>query len=137
MRNMKKLAVIAFALAATINLSAQKVYVHSGSVYRPHVVYVRPYVGYGFRYNPFYYGGFSYPYYGNSYYYNRPSKLDMHIMDIEHDYSDRIKSVRLDNSLTGHEKKQEIRELRHERKQAVYDAKKNYYKQPYNKNYQN
>ena len=136
MRNMKKLAVIAFALVATINLSAQKGFVHAAPAYRPHMVYARPYIGFGFGYNPFYYGGFGYPYYGytGGGYYNRPSKLDMRIMDIEQDYNDRIKSARLDNSLTGHQRRQEVRELRRERKQAVYDAKRNYYKQPYNNN---
>ncbi len=134
---MKKLAVIAVALIATFNLSAQKGFIRPAPVYRPHVVYARPYVGYGFgfAYNPFYYGGFGYPYGYPGGYYNYPSRLDRHIMDIENDYSDRIKSVRLDKSLTGHERREQIRELRRERSQAVYDAKRNYYKQPYNSNY--
>lgn len=40
-----------------------------------------------------------------------------------------VESVRLDNSLSGHERRQKIRELRRERRDAVYDAKRNYYKQ--------
>ena len=137
---MKKFAVVAFALVATINLSAQKAFVRPVPVYRPHVVYVRPYIGYnyGYGYNPFFYGslGYGYPYYGYpGYYYRHPSKLDRQVMDIENDYSDRIESVRLDNTLTRHEKRQKIRELRHERRDAVDNAKRNYYKQPYNNNY--
>lgn len=140
MRYMKKLAVIAVAIIATIDLSAQKAFVRPAPVYRPHVVYVRPYGGYGFGYNPWFYGslGYGYPYYGYpGYYYRHPSKLDRQIINIEQDFSDRIQSVRLDRSLTGKERRQQIRELRHERRQAVYDAKRNYYKQPYNNNYNN
>ncbi len=158
---MKKLLVILFAVAAVINASAQKrAFVTSRAIVAPRPVYVaprpyyshpyyshpyyshpyysRPYVGFGyglgFGYNPFFYGGIGYPYYGYPGYYNRPPKLDRNIMDIENDYSDRIKSARLDKSLTGHQRRQEIRELRRERKQAVYDAKRNYYKQPYDNN---
>ena len=154
---MKKLLIVLFVVAAVINASAQKrAFVTSRAIVAPRPVYVaphpyyshpyyshpyysRPYAGFGyglgFGYNPFFYGGLGYPYYGSSDYYNRPSKLDMHVMDIEHDYSDRIRSARLDNSLSGHQRRQEIRELKHERKEAIYDAKRNYYRQPYNNNY--
>jgi hypothetical protein len=54
----------------------------------------------------------------------------MQVQDIKNDYSDRIASVKLDNELTGKEKRQKIRELKQERDQAVLDARKNYYKTP-------
>ncbi|HEX5151855.1 MAG TPA: hypothetical protein VFW07_10420 [Parafilimonas sp.] len=53
----------------------------------------------------------------------------MQIQDTENEYSDRISSVRADDSLTGHEKRVKIREFRHECDQAIDDLKKNYYKQ--------
>ena len=75
-------------------------------------------------FGPYYLG---YPYYGYGPTY-RPSKLDIQIMDIKHDFEDRISSVKLDNSLSGKERRQKIRELKKERDDAVDAAKRNYYK---------
>ena len=58
-----------------------------------------------------------------------PTKLEKQVQDIENEYNDRISSVRADDSLTHHERRVKIRELKHERDQAIDDAKKNYYKQ--------
>lgn len=90
-------------------------------------------VGGGF-YSPFYspwgfgwgWGGYPYPYYAAPY---RPSKLDLQVMDIKNDYADRISSVKMDRDLSGRERRQEVRQLKRERDNAVYDAKRNYYKQ--------
>ena len=133
--NMKKISIVLFSVIMAISASAQKVIVHPVVPVRPHVVYY---------YQPFYpyyaypYYGFNYSwYYGHpAYYHYRPTKLDMQIQDIENEYSDRISSVRADDSLTHHERRVKIRGLKHERDQAVDDAKKNYYKQ-YEKQYQN
>jgi hypothetical protein len=72
---------------------------------------------YGGFYDPFY----AYPpgYYGYS---GRPSRLSMKIEDIK------IYSVRQDNTLTGKERRQKVRELKHDRDQAIEDLKSNYYK---------
>lgn len=86
-------------------------------------------LGGGF-YNPyfspfgFYYG---YPYATAPY---QPTKLDIQINDIKNDYADKIESVRLDNSLTGRERREQVRDFRRERDQAVLDARRNYYKTP-------
>lgn len=80
-------------------------------------------------YSPFAWGfgyGYPYPYYAAPY---RPTKLDMQVMDIKNDYADRISSVKMDKDLSGRERRQEVRKLKRERDQAVYDAKRNYYKQ--------
>lgn len=83
--------------------------------------------GYGFGY-PYY--GFGYPYYDYGYnYHAQPSKLDQEIMDIQHDYAQKINSARADDSLTGRERRATIRELKLDRDQAISNAKKNYYKQ--------
>lgn len=71
--------------------------------------------------------GYGYPYGGYGYGY-RPSKLDMEVADIKHEYSDKIASARMDQSLTRKEKRYQVRQLKRERDNAVYDAKKNYYK---------
>ena len=63
------------------------------------------------------------------YHYNRPTKLDRQVQDIENEYADRIKSVKADDSLSHHERREKIRDIKHERDQAISDAKKNYYKQ--------
>lgn len=78
-------------------------------------------------YAPFGWGyGYPYGYYAAPY---RPTKLDMKVMDIKNDYADRISSVKMDKDLSGKERRQEVRQLKRERDQAVYDAKRNYYKE--------
>lgn len=127
---MKKISVVLFSVILALSASAQKVIV------RPHpVVHVGPRVIYYSRpyWNPYWYGGFgfrwNYPYYGRPYYNNHQTKLEKQIQDIEDDYSDRIESVRSDDSLSGHERRVKVRELKRERDDAIYDLKKNYYKQ--------
>ncbi len=130
---MKKISIALFALLITIgSISAQKVVVRPvAPVVTPHIIYYyypRPYLG------PYYYGGlglgyrwmYNYPPY---YYRHHMTKLEQQIQNIEDDYSDRISSVRSDNSLSGHERRQKIRALRQERDQAIDDLKSNYYKQ--------
>jgi hypothetical protein len=74
-----------------------------------------------------------YPYYGYPLFYQpgymyRPSKLDLQVADIRHDFDDRIASVRMDENLRGKERREKIRELRTERNNAIDAAKRNYYK---------
>jgi hypothetical protein len=126
---MKKIAVLMSLVILTLSASAQKVIVRPIPV-RPHVIYyARPYPYY---YNPYFYGGlgFGYTWYNHpAYYYNQPTKMEQQIQDIENDYSDRINSVKADDSLTGHERRVKVRELKRERDRAIDDFKKNYYKQ--------
>ena len=121
---MKKISVIVFALILAVSsASAQKVVVVRpvAPVYYYHPYSWHPYYGLGFNYS-WYYGR-------PVYYHYHLTKMEKQIQDIEDDYSDRIASVRADNSLTRHERRVKIRELRHERDQAIDDLKKNYYKQ--------
>ncbi len=121
---MKKISIVLFSVFLALGASAQKVVVHRPVPVGPRIVYYpRPY------WNPYLYGGFYYPWYGRTVYYDRPTKLDRKVQDIENEYSDRIKSVRADDDLSGSERRAKIRELRHERGQAIDDLKKNYYKQ--------
>ena len=126
---MKKISIVLFSIIMALSASAQKAVVrpivHAGPrvVYYYHPYYWHPY------WHPYYGVGYSW-YYGHpAYYYHHPTRLEKQIEDIENEYSDRINSVRADDSLTGHEKRVKIRELRHERDQAISDAKKDYYKQ--------
>ena len=91
--------------------------------------YVPIYPYYGFGYAPFGYGYGYPPYYGYSHPY-RPSKLDLKIEDIKKDYQDKIYSVKHDKTLTGKERRNEVRNLKLERDEAVADARKNYYHAP-------
>jgi hypothetical protein len=122
---MKTLTIIIFALGLTLSASAQKV-VHMA----PHVVRPRVVVGVGAypfyspwsMYSPFY----AYPpYYG---YYHRPTRLELQVQDIQNDYKDRIWSARHDNGLTRRERRQKVHELKHDRDQAIIQARRDYYK---------
>jgi len=134
---MKKLFLILLTLGVVYGASAQKI--RGGATYysRPRVsvavgAYSPFYPYYGFGYAPFAYGygyGYGNPYYGYNRPY-RPSKLDLKIEDIKKDYQDKIWSVRNDESLSGKEKRKEIRNLKHERDQVVVDERKNYYHAP-------
>lgn len=132
---MKKMMIVLLSLALVSGAYAQRghMVVRGGGGYiapRTTVVvgaglgYYSPfYAPFGFYYGyPFY----PYPYYGVA---HRPSKLDMQIEDIKQDYADKIESVRMDNTLSGKERRQKVRELKRERDQAVLDARRNYYKQ--------
>jgi hypothetical protein len=144
---MKKLLVILFSVGLALGASAQRGgghYYHGGGggyVYRPHVS-VGFGLGYGFGY-PFgypYYGfgyPFGYPY--PPYYYGQgpmPSRLGLQIEDIKNDYKAQIKDTRADKSVPRKERKEKIRQLKHDRDQAIIKARKDYY---YNsrKNYNN
>ena len=90
-----------------------------------------PYVGLGYR--NFYGYGFGYrPYYDPFYSYQRverePSELDLEIEDIKEEYSFKIDTVKDDKSLSKDERKQKVRDLKHEREDAIIEAKKQYYK---------
>jgi len=124
---MKRLLVISvLSLAVVFGAFAQR-FIHGGGV----TYYSAPRVvvggGWGF-YAPLYpYWAYPYPPYGYGYY--RPmSKLDMQVQDIRHDYSEKIASVKQDKSLTGKQRRQQVRALKHERDNAIDDAKRNYYK---------
>src|ERR1700710_2567710 len=120
---MKKISIVMLSFMMALSVSAQRGHFHStvivGGGYSP---YYNPYYSYG------YYGlGYPYPrYYGRGY---RPTKLDLKIEDIENDYKQRIWGAKHDESLTHKERRQEVRQLKHDRDQAITDAKRNYYKQ--------
>jgi hypothetical protein len=117
---MKKLLIVLLSLTMAFTVSAQR-HFHS------HVVVVggyAPYYPYGYGFG-FGYGYPYYPYYG---YPSRPTKLDLQIEDIKNDYQDRIWGAKHDNSLSPKERRQEVRQLKHDRDQAIIDAKRNYYK---------
>lgn len=120
---MKKMIVIMAALVFTLSVSAQK---RGGVYFRP-----RTHVVISGGYSPYFYSPYFNPWYGPRYgypMYHRPSKLDLQIADIKNDYSDRIWSVKHDKSMSGKERRQEVRRLRHERDKAITDAKINYHR---------
>ncbi len=98
-------------------------------------VYIRPrttvVVGGGY-YSPFYpygYLGLGYPYYGYPSVAARPSKLDQEIEDITHDYAQKIESVRMDTSITGKDRRHQIRELKEARDRDIDLARRDYHNQ--------
>ena len=126
---MKKLLVISvLSLAVVFSASAQR-FSHGAGV--GYYAAPRVYVGGGWGFYaplyPYYNPYWAYPPYGYGYY--RPmSKLDMQVQDIKHDYSERIASVKQDKSLTHKQRRQQVRQLKHDRDLAIDDAKRNYYK---------
>ena len=124
---MKKLLVISvLSLAVVFNASAQH-FAHGGGVrfYAAPRVFVGGGWGIYAPLYPFYDPYWVYPPYG---YYRPMSRLDMQISDIKYDYSEKIALARQDKSLTHKQRRQKIRELKHERDKAIFDAKQNYYK---------
>ena len=106
----------------------------AGRIIRPAsrsvVIFHQPYYG-GFGYRPYYspwgYNAFYNPYGYGYRYAPRPSKLDLNIEEISNDYSEQISDVRHDNSISGSERRSQIRNLRHERDGRIIQAKKDYY----------
>jgi len=115
---MKKLLIIVVALTIAVSVSAQGHYRWHGG-YGSRIVVVGGYAPYYPYYDPFYYP---------RYYQVRPTKLDMKIEDIQYEYSEKIKAARHDKGIPRKERRAEIRELKHEREQAIMDAKRSYYR---------
>jgi hypothetical protein len=140
---MKKLLIVGLSLGLALGASAQRGYYGGHVAGGGYHYYAAPRVsvGVGFGvygpYAPFgpYYGfGFYSPYFGYPFgpygygYGAHPSKLSVKIQDIKSDYSDKIASARHDKSLSGHERRQTVRNLKTERDQKIEDLKSNYYK---------
>ncbi len=131
---MKKLLIIMLVLGLASGASAQSVKRNIRSI-SPRATIVRvvpaypfynPYYGFGYRYSPFY-SPFYDPFFGPRYQ-STPSELDLEIEDIQNEYSHKLSTVRKDKSLSKDERKQQIRDLKHEREDAIIEVKKNYYK---------
>lgn len=131
---MKKIFAILLLTSITYAASAQHGK-HRQPVRNSHTV-IRPQVrigvgssfgnGYGYnRTSPFY----SSPY--NSYNYNRPSRLDLQIQDIENDYRDRKWSVRNDKSLSRQQRKAELQNLKYQKEREIIELRRNYNKSRY------
>lgn len=93
---------------------------------------IYPYYGFGLgysRYSPFYspYSPFYDPFYGPRRVQERPSQLDLQIEDIKNDYKYKIDNVKDDKSLSKDERKQQVRDLKHQREDEIIEAKKRYY----------
>lgn len=81
-----------------------------------------PYFGYGYGW------GYPGPYYNGYNYTPKPSRLDMQIEDIKHEYQQKINAARDDNSISGKERRSAVRQLKQERELAITDAKRDFYK---------
>jgi hypothetical protein len=115
---------------------------HSISGSMPTAVYIvhpRVIVGaYSPFYSPFGYYGYpwGYPGIGFGPYgpypmgYHATSPLEKKEAEIRADYKDRIYSVKQDSSLNSTEKRQEIRDLKKQRKQDIRDLVANYHRNP-------
>ena len=99
------------------------------------VIVVHPaYRSYGFHpyrfgyYSPFYSPYYAYnPFYSPYGYQHYQSKLDLQIEQINNDYQHEIADARHDKTLSKAERRQKIRDLRHERENSIIEAKKGYY----------
>ena len=133
---MKTLLIIMISLSMSLGASAQRKsiggYHHAPNThifissfgYRP--VFFNPYFGFGYPYfvSPY----FGYPYYASPYYNVRrmPYKLSLQIASIKNDYKGRIKDTRHDKTLSGTQRRQQIRTLKNERDQSVINAQINF-----------
>ena len=96
--------------------------------------YYRPYgYGYGYGYG---YRGYMSPYGYMPYGYGflpqaeyRPSGLDLEIDQIRSDFSHEISSVRHDKTISKSDRKQKIRDLKHERESEINSATQKYFKE--------
>lgn len=131
---MKTLLIILLSVTISLGASAQ----HGGhgfrgkGYYAPVTrVYVSPFsYGFGYGYPYFGYPYFGFPNYGYGYpnYRNReiPYKLDLQIQQIKNDYKGKIIAARNDKSLSGKQRRQEIRSLKTDRDKGIIDAKMNF-----------
>lgn len=128
--NMKKLLAILIVCGVSYTASAQHGRGSHGRV-RSHVSIGIGSPGYyGNSYNS--YNRFYSPFNNNSYRnYNRPSRLDLAVQDIENEYRDRIWSVKRDRSLSRQQRKTMVKNMRYERDKAIRDARRGYYKRNY------
>ncbi len=124
---MKRLVLILVVTAVSLGATAQHAIVRHGGYPKSHVVVVRP-----AYYPPYFYGyydPFYYPFYPG--YLNRypgETRLELKIDDIRNDYRDKIWSARHDKSLSRPKRKEIIHHLKHDRDQAINQAKRDYYK---------
>ncbi len=85
--------------------------------------------GMGYGYNRFGYSPFGDPFYNRSSNYTKlPTRLSLKIEEIENDYAYHISNVRKDKTVPRNKRQQKIRELKHEKKAAVIEAKRNFIK---------
>jgi hypothetical protein len=120
---MKRMLIILTLTGLAFSVSAQKFY-GRGYYARPRVV-----ISTGF-YSPFYPYGYFSPYYAFGYPIPpmRETRLELRLENIRNDYRDRIWSARHDKTLTRSQRRATVHALKHERDQAILDAKRNYYK---------
>jgi hypothetical protein len=136
---MKSLIVVLVCAGLTGAANAQSTNkVNVGGVYHGGIYAFQPRIAVGVGYysplyGPFGYYGYPYgPFYPYASSYNRSSQLQRKEDQIRSDYADRIYSVRQDNSLTGKQKRAEVRDLKKQRKLEIHDLVANYHKQPVN-----
>jgi hypothetical protein len=122
---MKKLLIILLVVFVAFSASAQ-FRGHGGYYYGPRVVIAGGYAPYS--YYPFYAYPYPYGYYPHYRAGYRPSKLELQIDKIEYDYKEKKWLVKHDKSLQHKERRRQIRQLKHDRDQAIADAKLNYYR---------
>jgi hypothetical protein len=131
---MKQLMVVLLMLGLTMSAGAQGKIRSNGFHSRPKVIVVTPpaYYGFGYRYSPFYnpynsfYSPFNEPYYRPSVIERIPSELQLKVDEIENEYAYRISNVRHNKSIAGKERRQQIRDLKHQREQEVITAKQRF-----------
>jgi hypothetical protein len=129
---MKKIIAIMLVTGIALGSMAQGRGIHGGIGGRfsggVRTVVVVP--GYGYGYSPYgFYPGFGY---GFGYGFGPQArtvttKLDLEIEQIKSDYHHEISDVKHDKSIPKDERKQKVRDLKHERDNAIISAKQSYY----------
>lgn len=129
------LSLAVLALGASAQRKEER---HEGhEVYRQRLVVV-PSIGFGYGYG-YGYPYLGYPYFGNPYFDNpygymppyyhsrrMPYKLSLQIQSIKIDYKNKIRNARRDKSISHAKRREEIRNLKAERDQAIINAQNNF-----------
>jgi hypothetical protein len=137
--DMKKLLVLLLVMGVAFGAYAQAKINRGGAIrsFRPRttiiaVAPVLPYYSmgygarYGYRFSPFY-DPFYDPFYSSQRFESKPSELDLEIEDIKNDFDYKIDNVKDDEALSKQDKKQRVRDLKHQRDDAIIEAKKKFY----------
>ena len=134
---MKRWLVSMLAFGLTLGATAQSIKAPRGYYPRARVIRVAPVIrypfyggamgfGYGYGYNP--YGLYSPMWNTPRVIETVPSQLSLQLEDINNDFQYQLKNVRKDKTLAKQDRKQKIRDLKHQREDAIIEAKKSFYK---------
>jgi hypothetical protein len=113
--------------AARLQRPARVIVVHSPFYYNSGLGYRYGYSPFYSPYNSFGYNRFYDPFYSSRVTETLPNDVQVRIDEIDNDYSYQISNIRKDKSIAGKERRQKVRDLKHERESAILKEKRSYF----------